>query len=50
MLLEFVNTHGLIELIVENAVVTHDKVALLTDLDHGPDHLILDEQRIEAKV
>ena len=50
MLLEFVNTHSLIELIVENAIVTHDKVALLTDLDHGPDHLILDEQRIEAKV
>jgi len=43
MLLEFVNTHSLIEPIVENAVVTQDKIALLTDLDHGTNHLILDE-------
>ena len=50
MLLEFVDSHSLIQLIIENAVITHDKVALLTDLDHGADHFILDEQRVEAKV
>lgn len=51
VLFEFLNSHSFaVELHVENSAVTVDQVAFLSDLHHGADDLVLDEQGVEAEV
>jgi hypothetical protein len=51
VLFEFLHSHGFpVELHVENSAVTVDQVAFLSDLHHGANDLVLDEQGMEAEV
>jgi hypothetical protein len=51
VLFEFLHSHGFpVELHVENSAVTVDQVAFLSDLHHGANDLVLDEQGVEAEV
>ena len=51
VLLELLNATDLSRHVrLEDAVLGHHRVALLTDQDHGPDDLVLDEQGVEAEV
>lgn len=49
MLLELFNFHTLIELGVENSVLLKHFITFSADLNHGSDHLGLDEERVEAE-
>lgn len=50
-MLEFFDTKSLpFNRHIENAVVCQELVALCTDLNHGLDYFLLDEQRVETEV
>jgi hypothetical protein len=51
VLFKFLDSHCLtVKLHVEDSAIPVDQVAFLTDLDHGADNFVLDEEGVEAEV
>lgn len=50
MLFEFFNSNCLVQSAVENSVVGHHYIALLTNLDHCTNNFILNKKRVKTEV
>jgi hypothetical protein len=44
MLFELLDTHSFAQFYIENSVVAHDVVTVLTNLDHRLDYLVPNEE------